>query len=163
MAASNRRSGRRNGSVDPSSVVIATDDARPHATGTGWRWALLIRYGLAAGVALTVCAVITARAADCDAALGERVFEKCSACHSLVAGQHMMGPSLIGLNGRKAGTVDGFNFSAAMRDSGITWNDVTLDAFLKSPQSFIPGTAMPFGGIQNTAERAAVVCYLVSR
>lgn len=75
----------------------------------------------------------------------------------------MMGPSLNGLSGRRAGTVDGFNFSIALRDRGIAWNDVTLNEFLKSPQSFIPGTVMPFGGIQNATERAALVCYLVSR
>lgn len=114
-------------------------------------------------VALTVSVAMSARASDCDAAQGEQGFEKCAACHSLLAGQHMMGPSLNGLNGRKAGTVDGFNFSIAMRDSGIVWNSVTLNEFLKSPQSFIPGTVMPFGGIRNATERAALVCYLVSR
>jgi len=130
------------------------------------RYAYLIRSGLAAltaGVALAVSTAMSAHASSCSAALGEQVFEKCSACHSLVAGQHMMGPTLNGLNGRKAGTVDGFKFSVALRDSGIVWNDVTLNEFLKSPQSFIPGTVMPFGGIQNATERAALVCYLVSR
>jgi len=135
MAASNTRSGRWSGIVDASAVLVA----------------------------LTVSAAMSARASDCDTAQGKRVFEKCAACHSLLAGQHMMGPSLNELNGRKAGTVGGFNFSIALRDSGIIWNDITLNAFLKSPQSFIPGTVMPFGGIQNAAERAALVCYLVSR
>lgn len=115
-----------------------------------------------AAAALTVCAAIDARAADCDTALGGRVFEKCSACHSLVAGQHMMGPGLNGLNGPKAGTEGGFNFSTALRNSGITWNEIMLGAFLKNPQGFIPGIVMPFGGIQNASERAALVCYLMN-
>jgi cytochrome c2 len=149
--------------VDATTTVIAMHDARQLTIGGAWRSAHLIRNGLAVGVALTVCAAVSARAADCDVAQGEQVFEKCSACHSLLVGQHMMGPSLNGLNGRKAGTVDGFNFSTALRDSDITWNDVTLNAFLKNPQSFIPGTVMPFGGIQNAPERTALVCYLVSR
>jgi cytochrome c len=144
------------------------DEARQFAIDAARRkrYAYLIRNELAtlaAGVAFAVSTSMSAHASSCDAALGEQVFEKCSACHSLVAGQHMMGPSLNGLNGRKAGTVDGFNFSIALRDSGIIWNDVTLNAFLKSPQSFISGTVMPFGGIQNATERAALVCYLVSR
>lgn len=73
----------------------------------------------------------------------------------------MMGPSLHGLNGRRAGGVDGFAYSSALRGSEVVWNDATLDAFLKSPQAFLPGTAMPFGGIQNAEERAALVCYLL--
>ncbi len=86
-----------------------------------------------AAAALTVCAAIGARAADRDTALGGRVFEKCSACHSLVAGQHM-----------------------------ITWNEIMLGAIPKNPQGFIPGTVMPFGGIQNASKRAALVCCLMN-
>ena len=127
------------------------------------RYACLIRSRLAGGVALAVSMAMSAHASSCDAVPGEQVFEKCAACHSLLAGQHMMGPSLNGLIGRRAGSVDGFNFSIALRDSGVVWSDTTLDAFLKSPQSFIPGIVMPFGGIQNATERAALVCYLLSR
>jgi cytochrome c len=146
-------------------VVVVVDEARKFARDAAGRkrYAHFICNGLAASVALTVSAAIGAPASSCGAAQGEQVLEKCAACHSLLAGQHMMGPSLNGLSGRRAGTVDGFNFSIALRDSGIVWNDVTLNEFLKSPQSFIPGTVMPFGGIQNATERAALVCYLLSR
>ena len=106
---------------------------------------------------------LPAGAAECDAELGVRTFAaKCSICHSVEAGHHMTGPSLHGLNARRAGTIEGFNFSAALSASGIVWNAATLDAFLASPQTTVPGTAMPFGGIKNTAERVAVVCYLVT-
>ena len=167
-AASDTRAGRRSGVANAVAVVVVVDEARQFAIDAAGRkrYAYLIRSGLAAlaaSVALAVSTAMSAHASSCDAALGEQVFEKCSACHSLVAGQHVMGPSLNGLNGRKAGTVDGFNFSSALRDSAIVWNDVTLNEFLKSPKSFIPGTVMPFGGIRNATERAALVCYLVSR
>jgi cytochrome c len=127
------------------------------------RYARFIRSGSAVGIALAVSMAMSTRASSCDAAAGERAFEKCTACHSLLAGQHIMGPSLNALIGRRAGTVDGFNFSIALRESGVLWSGTTLDAFLKSPQSFIPGNVMPFGGIQNATERAALVCFLLSR
>jgi cytochrome c len=106
---------------------------------------------------------LPAGAAECDTELGVRTFAaKCSICHSVEAGHHMTGPSLDGLNARRAGTIEGFNFSAALLASGIVWSAATLDPFLANPQTTVPGTAMPFGGIKNTAERAAVVCYLVT-
>ena len=106
---------------------------------------------------------IPAMASDCDAARGTQAFAtKCAVCHSLEAGAHKTGPSLYALGGRAAGSIPGFSFSPAMSASGIQWNASTLDAFLASPQSYIRGTVMPFGGIKNAAERAALVCYLIS-
>ena len=106
---------------------------------------------------------LPASASDCDTARGAQAFAtKCAVCHSLEAGAHQTGPSLHALGGRAAGTVPGFNFSAALSASGIQWGASTLDGFLASPQSYIPGTVMPFGGIKNAAERAALVCYLIS-
>ena len=117
---------------------------------------------LALAVALSIRA-LPAGAAECDTELGVRTFAaKCSICHSVEAGHHMTGPSLHSLNARRAGTIEGFNFSAALSASGIVWSASSLDAFLASPQATIPGTAMPFGGIKNTTERAALVCYLVT-
>ena len=101
-------------------------------------------------------------AADCDTAVGAQAFaSKCSACHSKEVGHHM-GPSLHDLGGRRAGTVQGFSFSSAMSDSGIVWSAASLAAFLASPQNYVPGTVMPFGGIRNVAERAALVCYIIA-
>ncbi|MBV8497270.1 MAG: c-type cytochrome [Gammaproteobacteria bacterium] len=110
---------------------------------------------------LTLAGIASA-ATDCDTTRGGEAFAtKCAVCHSLEAGRHLAGPSLQGLAGRAAGTVPGFNFSAAMSASGIEWNAATLAAFLASPQTYIRGTVMPFGGIRNPAERSALVCYLV--
>jgi len=100
-------------------------------------------------------------AADCDATRGSQAFQsKCATCHSIEAGHHLTGPSLYGLGGQTAGTAKGFNFSAAVAESAIVWTAASLDAFLASPQTFIPGTVMPFGGIKNASERAALGCYL---
>jgi len=124
------------------------------------RWARGARTILLGSILLG--ATVAASAADCEAQRGEQAFGKCSACHSLDAGNHLMGPSLNRLKGRPAGTVAGFSFSSALHDSGVVWGPDTLDAFLAGPQTLIPGTAMPFSGIRNGAERAALVCYLLS-
>jgi cytochrome c len=100
-------------------------------------------------------------ASPCAAALGEQVFAKCTLCHSLRAGEHLTGPSLAGLSGRRAGTITGFTFSNALREANIVWTSTTLDAFLTDPQALVPGTAMPFGGIRNSPQRVALVCYLL--
>jgi cytochrome c len=129
----------------------------------GLRFRLLRRTLMAlltTGLALAAGAVAT-NAAACDRTLGEQAFAKCTACHSLQAGQQMMGPSLNGLRGRRAGSLEGFNFSSALRASGLVWNEVTLDAFLANPQSFVQGTVMPFGGLKDASERGALVCYLL--
>jgi len=101
--------------------------------------------------------------ADCDRTAGAEAFTKCSACHSLQPGQHLMGPSLAKLRDRKAGRVDGFVFSTILRTSDVVWNEETLNRFIEDPQRAMPGTAMPFRGLKNTSERAALVCYLLEQ
>jgi len=86
-------------------------------------------------------------------------FERCVACHAR-EGTGDLGPNLHGVVGRKAGTLDDFRYSRAMARSGIVWSEKTLDAFLKAPDQLVPGTRMPFEGITNDAERAAVIQYL---
>jgi cytochrome c len=97
---------------------------------------------------------------DCDSAAGEKQFNKCVACHSMEAGTHMMGPSLHDLMGRKVGTAQGFTFSPAMEQADFAWTDSTLSAFLENPMQYVPGTAMPFGGIKKAEQRAELVCYI---
>jgi cytochrome c len=93
---------------------------------------------------------------------GAQIFAgQCAMCHSLRAdAPPMVGPDLHGLIGRRAGTAPGFAYSAALRESGVAWNDRTLDAFLAAPQSFIPGNRMQFAGIASAAERRALIGYL---
>ncbi len=95
-----------------------------------------------------------------DAAQGRRVFTKCMSCHVVQEGQNRVGPSLYGIIGRDAGSVEGFRYSDANANSGITWTEETMFAYLEQPQRFIPGTIMAFPGLPNPQERADVIAYL---
>ena len=95
-----------------------------------------------------------------DMAAGKSSFAKCKACHSLEEGKNIIGPSLHGLFGRKAGTAPKFNYSTANKNSGIVWNEDTLFQYLENPQKFVPGTKMVFPGIKSEAERKNLIAYL---
>src|SRR5262245_41454023 len=105
-------------------------------------------------------AAATATPGGGDAAAGRLVYRKCQACHSMDAGKNLLGPSLAGIMGRKAGTESGYNYSAAMKQSGLVWDDKTLDAYLADPQKLIPGNKMPFPGLKTDHDRADVIAYL---
>jgi len=92
------------------------------------------------------------------AADGERVFKKCVACHSLT--KNKMGPALGNIFGKKAGSVKGYRYSKAMRNSDIIWTDCSLDEFLFKPRKYIKGTKMRFSGIRKKSQREAVIKYL---
>lgn len=98
-----------------------------------------------------------------DAAAGEKVFAKCRACHTADANQNKVGPSLMGVIGRKAGTHEGFKYSAAMSDAGqngVVWDDTTLTTYLHDPKAFVKGTKMAFVGLKADKEIADVIAYL---
>jgi cytochrome c2 len=95
-----------------------------------------------------------------DLQAGQMVFTQCKACHSLEAGKNGIGPSLHGLFGRKAGTVPGYNYSPAMKNSGVVWNADTLFKYLADPKAFIPGDKMPFPGVRDEQKRHDVIEYL---
>ena len=95
-----------------------------------------------------------------DAAAGERAFMQCRTCHVTDPGVNRMGPSLAGIIGRKAGTVDGFNYSPAMAESEITWTPEKLYEFLENPRRLVPGNRMAFAGVRNDQERADLIAYL---
>jgi nitrite reductase (NO-forming) len=105
-------------------------------------------------------AAATPAAADDTSKAGRLVFRKCSACHSLEAGKNSLGPSLAGIVGKKAGSVAGFNYSSAIRNSNLTWDAATLDAYLADPQKVVPGNKMPFPGLKTENERRAIIAYL---
>lgn len=88
------------------------------------------------------------------------VFNQCTACHSTERGEHGIGPSLAGVFGRRAGTAPGFEFSQAMKDSGLTWNQAGLDRYLADPRGVVPGTTMAYNGVKDAAQRQAVIDYL---
>ncbi|MDH3596119.1 MAG: cytochrome c family protein [Rhodospirillales bacterium] len=99
--------------------------------------------------------------ADGDATAGKKVFKKCQACHALEAGKKKIGPSLHGIFGRKAGSVDGFKFSKAMKASDIVWDEENMDKFLAKPKTVLPGTRMVFAGLKKDDQRKNLIAYLM--
>ncbi|MEO1731502.1 MAG: cytochrome c family protein [Pseudomonadota bacterium] len=95
-----------------------------------------------------------------DAAAGAKVFVKCKTCHVLEDGVNRVGPHLYGVVGRTAGSVEGFNYSKANSESGITWTTDVLFDYLEAPQTYLKGTRMAFPGIKDAQERADLIAYL---
>jgi len=101
-----------------------------------------------------------ATASPIAAATAPSVFNQCTACHSTDRGENGIGPSLAGVFGRRAGTLAGFEFSQAMKDAGLAWNQANLDRFLENPRGVVPGTTMAYNGVKDAAQRQALVNYL---
>ena len=99
--------------------------------------------------------------ADGDAERGARRFEECAACHALEKDKESVGPSLYGVFGRKAGEGADFRYSPALKRSGITWDQASMDTFIADPQATVPGNRMPYAGIADQAARADLIAYLV--
>ncbi len=115
--------------------------------------------GLAAAA---VMAILSAGAAQAqDAAAGEKVFLKCRACHQTgETAKNAVGPVLNGLIGRKSGSVEGYNYSDANKNSGLTWDEATFKEYIKNPKAKIPGTKMIFAGLPTDKEIEDVLAYL---
>jgi len=109
-------------------------------------------------------AILPAQAQAADAAAGKAVFGSfCAACHSVdKPAQNKMGPSLLGVVGRKAGTIAGFNYSKPMKSYGQKWTPAALDLYLTDPKKVVPGTLMTFRGLSNPEARANLIAYLAS-
>jgi nitrite reductase (NO-forming) len=97
-----------------------------------------------------------------DVIAGRQVFRKCQACHSLTPGKNLVGPSLAEVLGRKAGSLPNYNYSTAMKNADIVWNEKTLDAYLADPQKFVPGNKMPFPGLKTDHDRTDIIAYLAA-
>jgi cytochrome c len=94
-----------------------------------------------------------------DPAAGQRIFAQCAGCHATAPGVNRIGPSLAGVVGRKSGTEVGYNYSPAMKNANITWDDSALDKFLAGPAAFVHGTKM-FISVASSADRQNVIAYL---
>jgi cytochrome c len=106
-------------------------------------------------IALTSLTLATsgALAQDIDLAAGKASFNKCLACHAIGEGaKNKVGPELNGLDGRKSGTAEGYSYSDANKNSGITWNEAQFKEYIKDPKAKIPGTKMAFAGIKSENE-----------
>jgi len=115
---------------------------------------------LALGVGITGAASARAQ----DAAAGESFFKRaCAACHTVEAGKNRVGPSLAGVSGRKAGQVDGFAYSAALKEAGVEWTDENLDKYLADPRAFLPGNKMAYAGAKKEADRANLIAFLKTK
>ena len=112
-------------------------------------------------LAAIALAASTAAASAQDVAAGEQSFKKCLPCHSVGEGaKNKVGPELNGIDGRKAGTAEGFNYTEANKNSGITWNESVFKEYIKDPRAKIPGTKMVFAGIKNEEEVNNLWAYL---
>jgi phosphate transport system substrate-binding protein len=122
--------------------------------------ATLLRWFAAGCLALPVMPSIVEAARAADAENGARVFRRCAACHEVEEPVNRIGPHLIGVVGRTAGTVPGFNYSTALAGSGIVWTEANLDAFLADPRGFVPGNRMLFAGVDDPEDRADLIAFL---
>jgi cytochrome c len=96
-----------------------------------------------------------------DVAAGEKVFAQCRACHQVGPNaKNAVGPVLNGLFGRKAGTVEGYNYSPANKNSGITWDEATFSEYIKDPKAKIPGTKMVYAGLKDEQRIKDLIAYL---
>ncbi|MGQ2906154.1 MAG: c-type cytochrome [Neoaquamicrobium sediminum] len=100
-----------------------------------------------------------------DIERGKAAFRKCAACHAVDTTTNKVGPHLGDIMGRTAGTVEGFNFSPAMKKAGkdgLVWDETSLAEYLAAPKTKVPGTRMAFAGIRNDDELANLVTYLAA-
>ena len=96
-----------------------------------------------------------------DAAAGEKVFAKCKACHQIGEGaKNAVGPVLNGIIGRKTGSIEGYSYSDANKDSGLTWDDATFKEYIRNPKAKIPGTKMVFAGLQKDEDVDNILAFL---
>jgi cytochrome c len=101
------------------------------------------------------------RAHAADADQGAKVFKtQCAECHSTMEGKNKTGPSLFGVVGRNAGSVPGYRYSDAMKNSKLVWTDEELDTYLSDPRKVVPGCKMKYRGLTDSAERADVIAFL---
>lgn len=121
-----------------------------------------MRKTLVAFVALAAAVTFSASAlAQGDAAAGKKYFDQvCSLCHSAQKGVNKIGPSLWGVYGTKSAEVPGYQFSDALKKLNVTWDDKTLDNWIKDPRAMAPGTKMIFPGVPTEQERQNVIAYL---
>ncbi|MHC1548759.1 c-type cytochrome [Phyllobacterium sp. K27] len=118
-------------------------------------------FGFAIAIISTL--VLFGPAQALDATAGATVFKKCTACHTVEEGKNKVGPSLHNIVGRKAGTVEGYQYSSAMKDAGaagMVWDEATIEAYLVDPKGKVKGTKMAFAGLKKPEDIKNLFAYL---
>ncbi|MGK9171265.1 cytochrome c family protein [Inquilinus limosus] len=111
--------------------------------------------------ALALAALTMSARAEGDPAAGEKVFQQCRACHQVgETAKNAVGPKLNGLFGRHSGTVEGYNYSEANKNSGIVWDEAVFREYIKSPRTKIPGTKMAFVGLKQDKQIDDLIAFL---
>ena len=120
--------------------------------------------GAVCGAAMLVAAAGSAVAQDGGAQAGQILFNNtCRTCHTTQDGDNRLGPNLHAIVGRKAGSLPNYGYSPAMKDSGLTWDEATLDRFIANPDAVVSGNNMkPYGGLASAADRAKIIAFLKS-
>ena len=114
-------------------------------------------------VAASAMVLLPGVASAQDIEAGKKVFVKFAPCHSIGPGaKNKVGPELNGLVGRKAGTVEGFSYSEAMKNSGITWDDAQFHEYITDPKKKVPGNKMVFPGVKDEIQRDDLAAYIES-
>ena len=112
-------------------------------------------------LAVIASSAISSAALAQDASAGKTAFNKCLACHAIGEGaKNKVGPVLNGLEGRKSGTVEGYSYTDANKNSGIAWDKDQFLDYIKDPKAKIPGTKMIFAGIKKETEAADLWAFL---
>lgn len=119
-------------------------------------------YALAMAMIALSFSAVGADGTEGDAAKGEKVFAKCKACHEIATEKNKVGPTLRGIIGRKAGSVPGFKYSAAMIDSGVTWDATIIAEYVAKPKEFIPGNKMSFVGLKKAGDLQDLIAYITA-
>jgi cytochrome c len=116
-----------------------------------------------ATAAVLAAFALSAPASAQDAAAGKDVFKKCATCHVATEAKNRVGPHLVGIVGRKAGSVEGFKYSEAMAakgTEGLIWDEANIAAYMKDPKGFVPKNRMAFPGLKDEADIANLIAYL---
>jgi cytochrome c len=112
-------------------------------------------------IAAVALSATIAPAMAADPAAGEKAYAVCKACHRVGEGaKNTVGPPLNGIVGRQAATVEGFNYSDALKNSGLTWDEAALAEYFKNPKAKVPGTKMAFAGVKDDTKIADIIAYL---
>jgi cytochrome c len=121
--------------------------------------AIAIRVLLLGGALVSFAKLSAPDVRAADASAGQQVFVQCAACHS-TDGSAGTGPTLKGIVGRGSASISGFAYSGAMKRAHLTWTPDQLDKYITDPQAAVPGNTMPFAGMPDAQQRAALIAYL---